>query len=319
VPVPNKLGDYTWTAVYARPVPAEEQPALNLQDNDPTAEVLAADDLQTDDQPTDDQPTNDPTAEDLESEDPTAEVLETDDPTAEVLAADDLATDDQPTDDQPTDDQPADNLHQFCAVSFTFTVEPHRVSLAVWDTPLPVIVGSKFTVKAGARCSAACKLDGEKVVAYDQQGTAIAEGILSDDPWQGTTAMFWTELELTAPDTEDFFKWEFRWPQPDEEATHTEASYPFAFRTAYPPEHQVVIECIAKDIRTPLEKTLVTLHKGGNTYRDFADEAGVVKLMVPKGEYLISAVVTDYKEWEGSVVVNDDTAVLAEMKFFPET
>jgi hypothetical protein len=211
-----------------------------------------------------------------------------------------------------------DTLHETSSTSFSFVVKPHTISLSSWDAPFPAVLGSRFTLKVGARCAAGCRLAGERVEVYDQQGARVAAGTLGDELWQGTDALYWAELELRAPDEEGLHKWELKCPKPGLEPTHEESAHTFAFRTARPPEHVATIEIISQDIKTPIEKAAVSLYSRAASYRGFSDNTGVARVSVPKGEYNLAVVAHDYKEWESTVEVASDVSVKVELSFWPE-
>ena len=211
-------------------------------------------------------------------------------------------------------------LHEPSSGTFSFVVKPHVISLAFWDAPFPAVIDSKFRLKVGARCSAGCKLTGEGIEIYDHQGVMVATGTLGDDPWRDTVAMYWAELELQAPSKEDYYKWQIRCPEFGLKPKHEESVCTFAFRAARPPEHVVTIEVASngKAARPPIRKALVTLYARSTTYSGYSDDDGVVRLNVPKGEYNLTVIATDHKEWEGTVEVADDVTIKVEMIWCPE-
>src|SRR5947207_3246769 len=75
----------------------------------------------------------------------------------------------------------------------------HRTSLAVWDIPAAVAAGVHFTVKVGAKSSGGTPLGGCRVTVLDSDSAVVASGVLGAEPWQGTDALYWSEVELCAP------------------------------------------------------------------------------------------------------------------------
>ncbi len=210
-------------------------------------------------------------------------------------------------------------LHEESSAPFSFVVKPHATSLLVWDAPSPVVVNSKFKLKAGVKCSADCRLTGEKVEVYDQEGNRVATGTLGDAPWRDTAAMYWTEIELEAPSEEEFYRWEARFPEPDLELPHEETAHTFAFRTTKPPDHVLTVQVIDTDKKTPIKNALVSLHsQDGTPYRGRSDDSGVARVSVPKGEYRLTVVMTDYDDLETYVEVVEDTTVKVELTYWPE-
>jgi len=205
-------------------------------------------------------------------------------------------------------------LHEECAAPLTFTVKPHATSLAVWDIPSPIPFSSMFTIKVGVKCSAACSLVGQKIDIYDEQREKVATAALGSTPWPGTSALYWAEVELDAPDTEGYYKWEVRFPQPDIDLPHDEASYTFAFTTARPPEHVVRVEVITHDKKTPVKNAQVLMRpQRGYPYRGYTDEDGVARLAVPKAEYELYVSKTSYEVFRTTIEVTDDVSVQAEI------
>ncbi|MBI3949032.1 MAG: hypothetical protein HY314_01050 [Acidobacteria bacterium] len=174
---------------------------------------------------------------------------------------------------------------------------------------------TKFKLKVGVNCSAGCKLTGKKVGIYDHEGAKVATGTLGDVPWPGTTTLYWAEVELEAPVAEGFHRWTVKFPKPDLEPPHEEASHTFGFRTtARPPEHVVTVEAIDKETKAPIQNADVLLHP----YRSYADEHGVAKVEVPKGKYeLHVSKVSEYKTFQTTVEVGSDITIKAELELLP--
>ena len=208
--------------------------------------------------------------------------------------------------------------HEESSVPFSFIVEPHATSMAVWDVPFPIVVNAKFKLKVGVKCSVDCKLTGKEVEIYDQDGGRIATGTLGDVPWSGTTGLYWAEVEILAPGGEGFCKWDVKFPKPDLPLAHEGAASSIASRTAKPPEHMVTVEVIDKDKKIPLEYAAVALHSSGTTYRENTDEGGVAKLNVPKGEYELLVALAEYMEFRmATYEVAGDAIVKVELSLIP--
>ena len=75
----------------------------------------------------------------------------------------------------------------------------NTISLAVWDVPMPVVAGEKFSIKVGAKSASGRALAGCRVEVSDAAGTVVASGTLGDKPWPGTEALYWTALDVPAP------------------------------------------------------------------------------------------------------------------------
>jgi len=206
-------------------------------------------------------------------------------------------------------------LHEESSTPFSFIVKPHATSIAVWDVQSPIAFNDQFKIKVGVKCSAGCKLTDKRIEIYDQEGGKVATGTLGDVPWPATSALYWAEVELKAPSVEGYYTWEVKFPKPDLELPHEEASCTFAFGTARQPEHVVTVEVIDKNTKTPIKNAHVLLHPhSGYPYRGYTDEGGVAKLEVPKGEYeLYASKGNDYETFQTTVEVASDVTIKAEL------
>jgi hypothetical protein len=208
-------------------------------------------------------------------------------------------------------------LHMPVSASFTFVVEPHMITLSSWDLPFPVIVGSKFTLKAGARCVGDCKLAGEQITLYDQQGALLATGILGKEPYKDTVGVYWTELELDAPGETGVYEWELKFSRSDRLLAHDDASHTIVFRAARPPEYLLTIEVISDFKKVPVVNALVAITSEGISYRAWSDNAGTVTFNVPKGEYRLLITADDHLalDPEDTITVESDQIVKREMRY----
>ena len=89
--------------------------------------------------------------------------------------------------------------HEMAPLAVAVRTRSQETSLAVWAMPSSVVTGRRFVVKVGAKSAAGCELVGCKVEIRDQNDLAMASGHLGGTPWPGTSALYWTELELLAP------------------------------------------------------------------------------------------------------------------------
>lgn len=200
-------------------------------------------------------------------------------------------------------------MHGESSTTLSFVVKEHRTSVAVWDVPSPVAVHASFAIKVGVKCSAGCELADQKVEVRDQAGSAVTSGIWEADPWPGTSGLFWSEVQLEAPDDEAYHRWMVRFPRPDLELAHEEASFAFGFKSAPPPEHTVTVEVTGKDTKSPIEKARVIV----NPYRAQTDESRVARVAVPKGEYDLYAAMDGYATFKKTVEVTGDLTIEAEL------
>ena len=206
-------------------------------------------------------------------------------------------------------------VHEESSLVIAFRTNPHAPTMAVWDVPSPVVMGTSFGVKVGVKCSAACPMTGGLVEVRDEEGRTIGEGRLSETPWPDTTALHAAEVDLIAPGVEGMFSWSADFCAEAVEPPHFEASARFSFRTAKPPEHRVTIRVVSGDEEAPLENAEVRL----GAYRASTDRSGLATLELPKGTYDLNVWKVGYKTSPGTVAVAQDVTVQVEAVAVPDT
>jgi hypothetical protein len=183
--------------------------------------------------------------------------------------------------------------------------KPHETSVAVWDVPSPVAINSRFKVRVGLTCSATCQLTGHVVEVRDDTGTTVGHGTLGEKPWEGTHALYWADVELTAPATVGLTFWTVHFSPEGMESSHTEASHPFSFKADHPPEHCVTIKVTAIDTDTPIGAAEVRL----GAYRTATDNGGLATFDIPKGAYDLKIWSDGYEGPPMTVEVTQDVAI----------
>lgn len=218
------------------------------------------------------------------------------------------------------------------AAQFSFTVKAHSTRLVVWDVPSTVEGGEKFSVKIGVKCSSECRPDGWTVEVSDQDGKARATAPLSDEPSPGTSALYFAEVDLSAPDEEGLHAWEVRASVgsgvddveggPPEiladdaaggpaatDLPHTEGIAAFGVRVVPQPECLLTVLAIDMESQTPVEGAKVVVHP----YNTLTDERGVAELRVPKGEYRLFVSGKRYFPFRSDGDVKADVTIRAEL------
>ena len=194
---------------------------------------------------------------------------------------------------------------------------PHSMSVVVWDAPSTVECGEKFIVKLGAKCSSECRPDGWTIEVLDHDGNVQATAAPSDEPWPGTAALYFAEVELSAPDTDGLYSWEAKapggglgdGPADDLDIPHAESITPFGVRVVPTPECVLTVVAIDMERQTPVEGAKVVLHP----YKTFTDERGVAELRVPRGEYRLFVSGKKYFPFRSECDVQTDATVRAEL------
>ena len=143
------------------------------------------------------------------------------------------------------------------------------VSLAIWDIPMPVVAGERFTIKAGATAAA-----GEKIEVCDAGGKLLATGMLGNEPLAGTEALFWTSLDVPSPAAHGVAEYVVRI------AGHP-ASSRFSVAAASKPEHTLTVTVVERDSKAALDGVEIRL----GPFQARTDKAGRAQLRLCKGDY----------------------------------
>jgi len=204
-------------------------------------------------------------------------------------------------------------LHTECTLPVCITTRPHATSLAVWAVPSPVVMGERFRIKVGAKSAAGCGLGGTKILISDQGGSVIAQGSLQDTPWPGTSALYWTEIEVPAPDREGMFWCTVNFAAADIATPHERSSSKFSVAIVRPPEHRLTIEVLERDSKAPIEDAQVRL----GAYRAATDFSGRAEVAMPTGTYDLAVWKVGYEAPVQTVDVREDASVQIEAVIVP--
>ena len=199
--------------------------------------------------------------------------------------------------------------------------------------PSAIEGGGKFSVKLGVKCSSECRPDGWTVEVSDQDGEKRASVALGGEPWPGTAALYYTEVELCAPDTEGLHTWGARahvhgptddladgpaddladglagGPTDGPDIPHSECIAHFGVRVVPTPECLLTVVAIDMEGQTPVEGAKVVVHP----YTAFTDERGVAEVRVPKGEYRLFVSGKKYFPFRSDGDMQTDVTIKAEL------
>jgi hypothetical protein len=209
--------------------------------------------------------------------------------------------------------QSEDVLHEECTLAICVRIKPHGTSLAVWAVPSPVVMGERFCIKVGAKSSAGCALGAQKILVSDQSGTVIAEASLRDTPWPGTSALYWTEVEVPAPSAEGMFWCSVNFAAADIETPHEGASSKFSVAIVRPPEHKLTVEVLEKDTKAPIADAQVRL----GAYRAATDPSGRAQLAMPSGTYDLTVWKVGYEVPSRTVAIHEELGIRVEAAIVP--
>jgi hypothetical protein len=206
----------------------------------------------------------------------------------------------------------------------------HETNVVVWDIPSAIVVGERFRIKVGMKCSAECDLANSEFGIYDEglqgseegsgirdqgsrEGKRVATGTLSGDVWPGTTGLHVAEVELEAPAAEGLYTWSVRSLESDAEIPHADGSVSFGVRVVSHPEYLVTVETVDKENQTPISGARVVMHP----YKAVTDERGIAQVRVAKGAYRLFVSQSRYLTFGLSVEVDADMTTRAELYVEP--
>jgi hypothetical protein len=210
--------------------------------------------------------------------------------------------------------QEAEGLaHDEGSLPITVRIIPHDTSLAVWEVPSPIVLDHPFRIHVGATCSAGCDLRDKEIQICDETGATLARAKLGESPWDGTRALYWTEVDLVAPSTEGATSWSIGFAPAELQLPHGCASARFGFETVRPPQYWVTVKVVRKDAGTPVEDAQVRL----GVYLAYSDPSGLARIAMPEGTYSLDVLKTGYEAPSRFLEVNDDVAVKVEVGVIP--
>jgi hypothetical protein len=205
-------------------------------------------------------------------------------------------------------------LHEQATLPLVVRTRPHETSLAVWAVPSPVVMGERFGIKVGAKSSFESDLSGRDIEVHDQSGTVVARGTLQETRWPGTSALYWTEVDLLAPASEGICSWSVQFAAAALETPHISTNSAFSFVVVKPPDHKMTVKVVEKDTGNPVENAQVRL----GAYRAATDQHGLAEVMLCKGTYDLSVWKVGYDAPPQTVAVDDDAMVEVRLLMVPE-
>ena len=206
-------------------------------------------------------------------------------------------------------------LHEAGSLELTVQTRAHQTSMAVWEIPSPVVMGSDFSMKVGVRCFAECPIGGGRFEVLSETGARIGGGVLGEAPSPGTDALYAAEVDLTAPLAEGIVVWSARFVPDSVSGPHEESAASFSFPSVRPPEHRVTVSVTEKDTGAPLGRAAVRL----GAYRASTDGEGRAALELPKGSYPLNVWKPGYEPISGALDVDRDAHVSLEASVATET
>ena len=187
----------------------------------------------------------------------------------------------------------------------------HGTSLAMWDVPA-VAAGERFRVTVGAKSEAGCPLGGGRIEVLDDSGAVVGSGALGREPWLGTAALYWVDLELTAAAQPGTMELTARFDAASLDEPHQNASATFGVSVVAPPEHVLTVTLASGGV--PIEGAYLRL----GPMRATTDAAGVATVKLAKGRYELVAWKAGFDIAPLPLSIETDTAVTIEGEPLPE-
>ena len=204
-------------------------------------------------------------------------------------------------------------VHEEGSLPITVKTVAHDTSLAVWGVPSPIVIDHPFRIHVAATCSAGCDLKGKEIQICDESGASLARGNLGETPWDGTRALYWTEVDLVAPAKEGATSRSISFAPTELQLPHGGASARFGFETVKPPQYSVTVKVVQKDAGTPIEDAQVRL----GVYFACSDQTGLAIVAIPQGTYDLDVLKTGYEAPSRVLYVNGDVTVEVEVAVIP--
>jgi len=206
-----------------------------------------------------------------------------------------------------------DSVHEEGLLPITVRTLAHDTSLAVWSVPSPIVIDHPYRIQVGATCSSGCDLGGKEIQILDETGASIAHATLGETPWDGTRALYWTDVDLVAPAKEGSTTRSITFAPTELRLPHGGASARFGFETVKPPQFSVAVKVVQKDAGTPVEDAQVRL----GVYFAYSDSKGIAKVAMPPGTYNLDVLKTGFEAPSRVLDVCDDVTVEVEVTVVP--
>lgn len=192
-------------------------------------------------------------------------------------------------------------------------VAGHETSLAVWDLASPMVIDRQATLKVGITCPSGCSLAGAHIEIRDEQGTSIGSGRVGSASWPGTTALYWVEVAVTAPDTEGDHAWSVH--AIPLEPSHRPVTSVVRVVACRPPEHRVTFDVIEQGSAAPVAGVELRL----GSFRAATDSTGLAHIHVPGGTYDVCAWKSGYDLLSTTARISENAPLRLELTLTPQT
>ncbi|MDR1178233.1 MAG: hypothetical protein LBK64_05350 [Spirochaetaceae bacterium] len=219
------------------------------------------------------------------------------------------------TEEPSTNSPEVSGIEHTGSLEFSLKIRAHLISISIWDVPMPVSTGEKFTVGIGAACSSGCSLAGQTLTIEDAEtGKQLAEGKLGNEILGQTRATYWTMQELDAPSDEAVHRWTVRCHIPEGGLPHQAEGPDLVFRTAAAPRYTVTVK--VSDDRDFLPLAGADIQLGLRKAVTGTDGAAVLK--VPEGDQELVVVKMNYITHQSMMNIHEDSSISAALEYSPQ-
>lgn len=203
----------------------------------------------------------------------------------------------------------SDPRNMLAAADIPVAVSPRALEVMVWDVPSAVETGARFAFKVGARCSCACDLGGRRVTIACPVGSGPVSATLVREPWPGTEALYFAEVELVAPRLAGENEWLVATDGAGLEPAHATGSTTARANVVEAADCVMSIEVVEADGGKPIVGARVVMHP----YRAVTDGEGCAQVRVRKGTYDVLIAAKTYSPHSMALEVVGDLAARAEL------
>lgn len=186
--------------------------------------------------------------------------------------------------------------------------DQNKTSLAVWDVPMPVVAGERFSIKAGAKSASKAKLAGTRIEVNDAAGAVVASATLGEAPLAGTEALYWATLDVPAPAKPQAAEYSVRLVSDEAIATR------FSVVAAAKPEHRLSVKVTERDTAEALAGVEIRL----GPFHARTDKTGHAELRLCKGNYQLQLWRTAHIAPPQPLSVTGDLSLELKMVHVPE-
>ncbi|MBX3575966.1 MAG: hypothetical protein KF723_02070 [Rhizobiaceae bacterium] len=199
------------------------------------------------------------------------------------------------------------------STDFTIVVKAHASFLNLWDLPSAIAVGERFAFRAGIKCPVGCTQAGRELGIFDADGVPVGIGRLRESVWPGTEALYFADMEATAPLIAGDHRWEVRAAATGMGMPHAGCVHTFTVKAVNAADCTVRIEAFDAETQVPIAGARVVMHP----YRAVTGQDGVATIRLVKGTYKLLVSASRYVGSAENVDVGHNATFRAQLTLEP--